>query len=217
MNNLSIWLAVLTTVAMLLIYEVAQFFLSRRNPTAITRTAHAQLREQWFEAISRQPNSEILAVQALRNSLMSATMMASTAVLGLMGTVTLAAPSLHATFSNSATGLPLLTPKMILELVLLALLFASLIASAMSIRYYSHVSFISSIPVGSEERQRWMPVGLVYVRRAGIMYSWALRHLILVAPLLASLLHPLAGPPVSAAVVALLYTLDRFDQKLQQK
>ena len=126
------------------------------------------------------------------------------------------APSLHATFSNSATGLPLLTPKMVLELVLLALLFASLIASAMSIRYYSHVSFISSIPVGSEERQRWMPVGLVYVRRAGTMYSWALRHLILVAPLLASLLHPLAGPPVSAAVVALLYTLDRFDQKLQQ-
>jgi hypothetical protein len=61
-----------------------------------------------------------------------------------------------------------------------------------------------------------MPVGLVYVRRAGIMYSWALRHLILVAPLLASLLHPLAGPLVSAVVVALLYTMDRFDQKLQQ-
>lgn len=217
MNNLSIWMAVLTTVAMLLIYEIAQFVLSRRNPAAITRTAHAHLREQWLEAISRQPNSEILAVQALRNSLMSATMMASTAVLGLMGTVTLAAPSLNATFSNSATGLPLLTPKMVLELVLLALLFASLIASAMSIRYYSHVSFISSIPVGSPERQRWMPVGLVYVRRAGTMYSWALRHLILVAPLLASLLHPLAGPLVSAAVVALLYTLDRFDQKLQQK
>ena len=93
MNNLSIWMAVLTTVAMLLIYEIAQFVLSRRHPAAITRTAHAHLREQWFEAISRQPNSEILAVQALRNSLMSATMMASTAVLGLMGTVTLAAPA----------------------------------------------------------------------------------------------------------------------------
>lgn len=217
MNNLSIWMAVLTTVAMLLIYEITQFVLSRRNPSAITRTAHARLREQWLEAISRQPNSEILAVQALRNSLMSATMMASTAVLGLMGTVTLAAPSLNATFSNSATGLPLVTPKMLLELVLLALLFASLIASAMSIRYYSHVSFISSIPVGSPERERWLPVGITYVRRAGIMYSHALRHLILVAPLLASLLHPLAGPAVSAIVVALLYTMDRFDTRQQQQ
>lgn len=215
MNNLSIWMAVITTVVMLLIYEFAQLLLSRRNPAAITRTAHARLREQWLEAITCQPNTEILAVQALRNSLMSATMMASTAVLGLMGTVTLAAPSLNATFSSHATGLPLVTPKMVIELVLMALLFASLIASALSIRYYSHVSFISSIPVGSAERKHWMPVGLTYIRRAGIMYSLALRHLILVAPLLASLLHPLAGPAVSAIVIALLYKMDRFDQGQQ--
>ena len=217
MTNLSVWLPVATTVLMLLTYEVTQFFMSRRNPTAISRTAHARLREQWFEAISRQTNSEILAAQALRNSMMSATMMASTAVLGLMGTVTLAAPSLNATFGHAANGLPQLNPKMLIELALLALLFSSLVASAMSIRYYSHASFIGSLPVGSPERQRRMPIGLAYVSRAGIMYSWALRHLILVAPLLASLLHPLAGPPVSAAVVALLYTLDRFDQSLQQK
>ena len=56
MNNLSIWLAVTTTVVMLLIYEIAQFILSRRNPASITRTAHARLREQWLEAISRQHN-----------------------------------------------------------------------------------------------------------------------------------------------------------------
>ena len=213
MSNLSTWLAVLTTVAMLLIYELAQFFMSRRNPAAISRTAHASLREQWFESVSRQPGSEILAVQALRNSLMSATMLASTAVLGLMGTVTLAAPSLNATFGRAVVGIPQLTPRMTLELVLMVLLFASLVASAMAIRYYNHVSFISSIPVGSAERQRWMPTGAAYVRRAGVMYSWALRHLILVAPVLACLLHPFAGPPVSAAEVALLYAFDRFERK----
>jgi hypothetical protein len=212
-NNLSTWLAVLTTVLMLLIYETAQFFISRRNPAAVSRTAHARLREQWFESVSRQPGSEILAVQALRNSLMSATMLASTAVLGLMGTVTLAAPSLNATFGRAVTGIPQLTPRMTLELVLMALLFASLVASAMAIRYYNHVSFISSIPVGAPERQQWLPTGIAYVRRAGVMYSWALRHLILVAPVLACLLHPFAGPPVSAAVVALLYAFDRFDRK----
>lgn len=213
MNNLSIWLAVLTTVVMLLIYEIAQFFIGRRNPAATSRTAHALLREQWFESVSRQPGSEILAVQSLRNSLMSATMLASTAVLGLMGTVTLAAPSLNASFGHAAIGIPQLTPRTTLELMLMALLFASLVASAMAIRYYNHVSFISSIPVNSSERQRWMPTGITYVRRAGVIYSLALRHLILVAPVLASLLHPFAGPPVSAAVVALLYTFDRFERK----
>jgi len=212
-HNLSTWLAVLTTVAMLLIYETAQFFMSRRHPAAVSRTAHAALREQWFISVSRQPGSEILAVQALRNSLMSATMLASTAVLGLMGTVTLAAPSLHATFGTAATGIPQLTARMTLELVLMALLFASLVASAMAIRYYNHVSFISSIPVGSPEREQWQYTGTTYVRRAGVMYSWALRHLILVAPVLASLLHPFAGPPTSAAVVSLLYAFDRFERK----
>ncbi len=212
MTNLSTWLSVLTTVAMLLIYEAAQFFMSRRNPASISRTAHAVLREQWFEAVSRHPGSEILAVQALRNSLMSATMLASTAVLGLMGTVTLAAPSLNATFGKATVGIPQLTARMTLELMLLGLLFASLAASAMAIRYYNHVSFISSIPVGSPERQQWTGTGITYVRRAGVMYSWALRHLILVAPVLACLLHPFAGPPVSAAVVAVLYGFDRFSQ-----
>ncbi|MBX3665733.1 MAG: DUF599 domain-containing protein [Burkholderiales bacterium] len=212
-HNLSTWLAVLTTVAMLLIYETAQFLMSRRNPAAVSRTAHARLRELWFLSVSRQPGSEILAVQALRNSLMSAAMLASTAVLGLMGTVTLAAPSLNATFGAAVTGIPQLTPRMTLELVLMVLLFASLVASAMAIRYYNHVSFISSIPVGSPEREQWQHTGTIYVRRAGVMYSWALRHLILVAPVLASLLHPFAGPPASAAVVALLYAFDRFERK----
>ena len=59
-----------------------------------------------------------LAVQTLRNSLMSATMTASTAMLGLIGTVTLAAPSLHASFGWSAT-LPSFTPRLVLELLLL--------------------------------------------------------------------------------------------------
>jgi len=211
-HNLSTWLAVLTTVSILLIYETTQFLKGRRNPARLSRTAHARLREQWFEAISRQPGSEILAVQSLRNSLMSAAMLASTAVLGLMGTVTLAAPSLNATFGTTA-GVPHLTARMTLELVLLGLLFASLVSSAMSVRYYNHVSFIGSIPVGSVERQQWHPTGVKYVRRAGILYSWALRHLILVAPILACLLHPFAGPLTSVLVVSLLYLFDRFGQR----
>lgn len=212
-HNLPTWLAVLTTVAILLIYETAQFWKGYRNPSRLSRTAHAQLREQWFEAISRQPGSEILAVQSLRNSLMSAAMLASTAVLGLMGTVTLAAPSLNATFGGTVTGIPHLTSRMTLELVLLGLLFASLVSSAMAVRYYNHISFIGSIPVGSSERQQWHSTGVKYVRRAGILYSWALRHLILVAPILACLLHPFAGPPTSVIVASMLYLFDRFEQR----
>lgn len=203
------WLATFATVAILVCYEVALAVAQRRAPSRLARTAHASLRQEWFEAVSAQQGSEILAVQTLRNSLMSATMTASTAALGLMATATLAAPSLRSSFGE-ATGVPVLTPRLALELVLLALLFASLVSSSMAVRYYNHAGFIGSMPVGSEARRRWESAGSAYVRRAGVLYGWGLRHLILVAPLLASLLHPAAGPVAALVVVAVLFGFDRF-------
>lgn len=209
MNELLAWLATLVTIAALAAYEAVLTVAQRRRPERMARSAHAALREEWFIAVSQQKGSEILAVQTLRNSLMSATMTASTAMLGLIGTVTLAAPSLHASFGWSAT-LPSFTPRLVLELLLLALLFASLVCSAMAIRYYNHVGFISGMPVESDSRKRWAEAGVAYVRRAGVLYSWGLRHLILVAPILACLLHPLAGPVAAVLVVIVLLRFDRI-------
>ena len=53
----------------------------RRRPERMARTAHAALREDWFAAVSLYKGFELLSVQTLRNSLMPATMTASTAVL----------------------------------------------------------------------------------------------------------------------------------------
>ena len=202
------WIAALATIAVLLLYELSLLLAQRRDPLRLARSAHATLRQDWFAAISSQKGSEILAVQTLRNALMSATMTASTAALGLIGTVTLAAPSLNAGFGGEA-GLASLTPRLALELVLMALLFASLVSSAMAVRYYNHAGFIGGMPVDSDARQRWTAAGSLYVRRAGILYSWGLRHLILVAPMLASILHPLAGPVAALLVVAVLSGFDR--------
>ena len=209
MNGNLVWLATLATVVVLFGYEAVVAVAQHRRPDRMARSAHAALREDWFNAVSQHAGSEILAVQTLRNSLMSATMTASTAVLGLMGTVTLAAPSLHLSFGEAAV-LPSVTPRLMLELLLLTLLFASLVCSAMAVRYYNHVGFISGMPVASEARQRWGPAGTAYVRRAGLLYSWGLRHLILVAPILASLLHPFAGPVAAVLVVLVLSGFDRF-------
>jgi uncharacterized membrane protein len=207
-NELLAWLAALATIAVLLAYELVLAVAQRRRPERMARSAHAALRADWFTAVSQHKGSEILAVQTLRNSLMSATMTASTATLGLIGTVTLAAPSLHASLGE-APMLPNPTPRLMLELLLLGLLFASLVCSAMAVRYYNHAGFISGMPVESEARERWSEAGSAYVRRAGVLYSWGLRHLILVAPILACLLHPLAGPIASLLVVLVLVRFDR--------
>jgi hypothetical protein len=203
-----VWLATLATVGVLLVYELALVWAQRRQPLRMARSAHAALREDWFAAVSQQKGSEILAVQTLRNSLMSATMTASTAMLGLIGTVTLAAPSLTASLGEAAV-LPRLTPQLVLELLLLALLCASLVCSAMAVRSYNHLGFIGGMPVESAARQRWAPAGVAYARQAGLLYSWGLRHLVLVAPVLACLVHPLAGPVAAVLLVVVLFGFDR--------
>lgn len=91
-------------------YEVALAVAQRQRPARMARTAHANLRGDWFEAVSAQKGSEVLAVQTLRNALMSAS------------------------------------------------------------------------------------AGTAYVRRAGVLRGWGLRQFVLLAPAIAFILHPVAGP-----------------------
>jgi uncharacterized membrane protein len=205
------WTAVGATAAVLLLYEVLLILLQRRQPERLARARHASLREDWFLAVSAQKGSEILAVQTLRNSLMSATMLASTAALALMGTVTLAAPSLHASF-DTAQGPADVSPRLILELLLLALLFASLVSTMMAVRFYNHAGFIGGMPVDSDARTRWAHAGVRYVRRAGVLYGIGLRQLVLVVPVVAAILLPLAGPVAAVLVAGVLFWFDRYSE-----
>lgn len=211
MNTPSSWLPALMTVAVIGLYELWFAQAQRRRPWTLARTAHAALREEWFDAVSQQAGSEILAVQTLRNSLMAAAMVASTTVLGLMGAITLSASSLAESLGAGHGPAGIVTPRLAVELLLLALLFAALISSAMSVRYYNHASFIGGMPVASQARSRWNAVGKAHVRRAGVLYSWSVRNLLLVAPALAFMLHPLAGPVAAAAVTLMLFGFDRME------
>jgi hypothetical protein len=208
MSDSHAWAAVIATLGLLVLYELVLAAMHRWLPHRLARTVHATLRAQWFEAVSGQRGSEILAVQTLRNSMMSATMLASTAALALMGTITLAVPSLHATFADGP-GAARFTPRLALEFMLLALLFASLVSTVMAVRFYNHAGFVAALPVDSELRRRWSMSGVAYVRKAGILYSAGLRHLVLVVPAVAALLAPVAGPIAAAIVAAVLLMFDR--------
>jgi Protein of unknown function, DUF599/Metallo-beta-lactamase superfamily len=131
-----------------------------------------------------------------------------------MGTVTLAVPSLHAEFGIDALMLAHFTPRLAMELVLLTLLFASLVSSVMAVRYYNHAGFVGGMPVESDARKQWTPAGTAYVRKAGVLYSWGLRQLVLVAPLVAFILHPLAGPIAAVVVSGVLFSFDHATTEL---
>ena len=204
------WVALATSVLLIGGYELRLWATERRNPQSTARAAHAALREEWVRALSGQSGSEIVAVQTLRNSLMSATISASTAALALVGTLSLTVSS--ASQGLGLFGLTRLSPGLVIELMLLGTLFASYVCSATAMRYFSHAGFVMSLPVASPEREARLPTAIDYVRRAGSLYGWGLRAFFLVAPLIAGLIHALAMPLASLALVLVVRALDRRPQ-----
>ncbi len=204
------WAALALAVAIVAGYELWGWRRARTNPDRTARSAHSRMRAAWLVALSEQPGTEILAVQTLRNSLMSATITGSTAALALMGSLSLNASALHGEAEQPAVHA--LTPWLALRLLLWASLFASLVCSAMAMRSFSHASFAASMPVGSAQRKRYQPLAAAHLGRAGLLYSWSLRWLLFVAPIVAGLVSPLAPPFAALGLVAALVYFDRVPE-----
>lgn len=66
--------------------------------------------------------------------------------------------------------------RLAMELALMGILFAALVCSAMAVRCYNPASFVAVMPIDFEVRLRWAPIAAAYLRRAGLLYSWGLRH-----------------------------------------
>jgi len=203
------WLSFGISTLMFVVYEVWVLWAGQFHPERIARSAHAQMRAHWVEALSRQTGFEIVAVQTLRNSLMSATIAASTAALALMGTISLASGTIGSAAFDGTTPM-----RVVLEVLLMATLFASYVCSAMAMRFFNHAGFVMSMPVAAPERAPLVPMAKEYVRRAGLLYSWALRLFLIIAPLVVGLVRPLAMPFMTLALVVALWFFDRPAQSL---
>jgi uncharacterized membrane protein len=202
------WIAFAVSLAVFIAYEGWVLWVGRRAPERMACTAHARMRASWAAALSERPGFEIVAVQTLRNSLMSATIGASTAALALMGTITLAGGTVLESISHpQAEGALLLRP--VLEALLMLALFASYVCSSMAMRYYNHAGFVMSMPAQSAERKPLDPMAQVYVERAGLLYSWGLRFFLMIAPLVAGIVNPLLIPVMTAGLVFVLWLFDR--------
>jgi uncharacterized membrane protein len=205
------WSSLALSLLLVLAYEVHAHRTSLRDPRHQARFINARMRGLWVQAMSAQPGFEIVAVQALRNTLMSATIAASTAALALMAGLTLGGASLAAGLAQ--LSLHGVTPlHVLLGALAMLLLFSSYTSSAMAMRYYGNATLVLSMPVASPERQRLNPLAADYVQRAGRLYSWGLRMFLMVVPPVAGVVHPLALLP---ATLALLVALRFFDQPVE--
>jgi len=203
----STWAGLVIGSIIVLAYELRVLVMGRREPERVARAAHARMRGDWVRALAEKPGFEIVAVQTLRNSLMSATISASTAALCMMGAVSLAgsqlAAGLHTLRPSSVT------PLDILGLALMVVLFSSFVCSALSMRYYNHAGFAMSMPAGSPERVALVPLATDYLTRAGYLYGWGLRTFLMVAPLVGGIVNPWLMPPAGLGLVWVLWQFDR--------
>ena len=208
MSDTASWISFLVSSLIFFAYEARALWIGHHHPERVARSAHARMRASWVSALSQREGFEIVAVQALRNSLMSATIAASTAALALMGSVSLAGMSV-ASGMRQIESLEHMGVRLLVEGLLILVLFASYVSSAMAMRYFNHASFVMSMPAQSPERQRLNPMAVEYVERAGLLYSWGMRFFLMIAPLVAGIVNPLAMPPITIVLVSVLWRFDR--------
>src|SRR4051812_4086065 len=162
--------ALIVSIALLAAY---QYFLEQRQKRDALFTVHAvnvAARNAWVEMVMESGKPDVLAVQTLRNSVMASSFMASTAILLLVGTLTLSGSSsdqavslLHALNVGGATDNRITAWKLIL---LLGDFFIAFFCFSMAVRFYNHVGYMISIPPGRNDA---VSPGLVsaYLNRAG--------------------------------------------------
>lgn len=141
-------IAVILVGAMFVGYQLYLRSLVRRNATAVLASAATLARTAWVETMMGEPDNGLLAVQTLRNSTMSASFLASTAILLMVGALTLTgqAKSLGDTW-RFLNVFGTLAPALWLAklLCILLLLFYAFFNFVNALRVNNHVGYMISI------------------------------------------------------------------------
>ena len=207
------------SVALLAAYHVYLRYKIRQNPAYTVQAVNVMARTIWVETIM-QDGKDILAVQTLRNSTMAATFLASTAVLLIIGVLTLTgrgnefSDSWHALNMMGARHTELLLAKLLLMLLDL---FVAFFSFSMSIRLYNHVGFMINVPFKLNHKIINPQHVAIHLNRAGSYYSMGMRAYYLLLPLVFWLFGPLFLLASSVGLIFVLYQIDRAPKSFRDE
>lgn len=204
-------LGVAISALLLVAYHFYVFLKVKKDPAYTVQAVNRIARTAWVRTMMEQRNG-ILAVQTLRNSTMAATFLASTAVLLMIGVLTLSGQgeNLRATWhSLNWLGAPYAELWLVKLLLLLFVLLVAFVCFSQSIRMYNHVGFMISVPLDLKHKEISPQHVAVHVNRAGRFYSYGMRAYYFVVPLMFWLFGPLFMVLATIALVFVLYHLDR--------
>jgi len=201
---------VVSAAVVLIAYHTHLYQKVRREPltTAVGITNHA--RQMWVKGVIRD-RRDIMAVQTLRNQVMAATFLASTAILISLGSFS--AAFRPGVFNEISHGLNLLGTKTetlwMFKLMLLGILFfVTFFNFTLAIRYNNHAGFMINTFEKNDATVSEQAVTQV-LNHGALHYTIGMRGFYLSVPLALWLFGPVWMLAGSLVLVTVLYRLDR--------
>lgn len=204
---------------LLVIYQIYLRRKVKKNPAYTVQAVNIIARTAWVESIMRDDNKGVLAVQTLRNSTMAATFLASTAVLLIIGVLTLSGQgdklngTWHALNVIGAKHSELWLGKLIL---LLLDLFVAFFSFSMAVRIFNHVGYMINVPLNMNHKAISPQHVAIHLNRAGGYYSIGMRAYYFAVPLVFWLFGPHFMLVSTIALIFVLYRLDRAPKVLEE-
>jgi uncharacterized membrane protein len=199
------------SVVLLVIYHRYLAYQTRKHPTYTVQALNRLARTAWVDMIMRQEGKEILAIQTLRNSTMAATFLASTAVLFIIGVLSLSGQGdkLEGTWHALNIGSNHSELWLTKLLLLLLDLFCAFFSFAMAVRVFNHVGYLVNVPLALGHKMICPAHVAVHLNRAGRFYSLGMRAFYFTVPLVFWLFGPHLMLAATIGLIVVLYYLDR--------
>ena len=204
--------AFLASVALVVAYYCYLIAKVRQNPTYTIHGVNALARKLWVEKVMGGPGHDVMAVQTLRNFIMGSTLMASTASLLIIGTLTLSGQADNISKSWHVLNMVGSYSAQIWIIKVIALLLDFIIAFfsfAMAVRLLNHVVFMINVPEHGVHAALSPPNIARRLIRAGNLFAIGMRAFFFAVPLVFWLFGPTFLMLATMGLVIALYHLDR--------
>lgn len=197
---------------LMLIYYLYLKRRTRRMPNSSVHAVNAMTRERWVMMIMNSGKLEILAIQTLRNSVMTASFMATTATLLMIGVLNLSekighwSQNLHPLLSLCQTSNELWQVKIGVLLLSFAIAFYFF---AMAIRFFNHVGYMINLPYDAATDDDLCKQTCAYLNKAGSYYTFGIRTFFFSLPIILWFFGPFFLVLATLSLIAGLNVLDR--------
>ena len=208
-NDLS---SFLVSALLIAAYHIFLRYKNKNDPTYTVQAINRIARTAWVETIMQDEKNAVLAVQTLRNSTMAATFLASTAILLVIGVLSLSqqGDKLDSTW-HALNMIGALNPMLwIVKLIFLLLdLFVAFFSFAMAIRIFNHVGYMINVPTKLNHKMITPSHVATHLNRAGHFYSLGMRAYYFLVPLVFWLFGPHFMLVATVCLLMVLYRIDR--------